>query len=852
MTENTGTTESPEPEEPQEAVRSLRRTWWSRPLTARSGTVRGHLTVFGTAALTLLGGVSVELLGNSLSDSLENSVLGPVVSVATFLMIGGAVLVVLVYSYTLWRGRRRTSLETPELPPDGSWLVWEPPHAQLYGREWEIDAALERARTGQMVAVAGPRDIGTSAVAHEVARRLDVGVDPATGRPARYRLDVRSRSSRGPAPVREVASRLFAGFGLDEPTRDDPASLEEAAYRLRSHLEDRRCVLLLDEVTSPEQVKWLVGPLSGARGITLVVAGEAKVAEAFGEEHVVWVQPLAVDAGLQLLHRELGERRTRFDETMLRQLVEACLGRPRAVMVAAHELVRRQIVVESKQDETVWNGQGRQADPGRRRQGRQDGPAELVQQLRSADHLGEQVLYRVWQATVERIKSNPEQEGGLSAAAWELLKALAGLAVTGLPEQAVLAIQRSRSRAALDELVANHLVREVAPHQFRMPQEVRTAVTHGLGEQEITRASNRATVRLMAYYADRASASAVALVVPATSQQAARWFRAEEPLLRVLVTEHYQSDLLQQVFSDLCQVVDALEVWYVRAQLPDLLHAVARRQLELAGVLGEHTVEALARIRLAVADRMRGELVSAERHLSALDRRCTGALEARRQNAWAVLRLAQFHEQVRNNGDQGAELLREAEIALSRCLRRLPVADRVGEIGVWVNLGLARLYQGELLSAMEHLTRAKSLADRLRYGPGQAHATEVLGAVDWACEARTTAMRRWQEALRHYRTLGADEGTGRCLQHLGRAVRAVPRLVDELRGDLAPRRQETADDVATRLLRQGAELRQGATGWDEPVLSAVPRPRPSEAGDGRGRPEPGSVGRAEPGEAPPV
>lgn len=330
----------------------------------------------------------------------------------------------------------------PLTPP-----VWHRPDP-LFGRDAEVRQALISVREAGYAVIAGPRDVGTSAVAATVVARLvDDGGDPRDVR----RFDLRSRSTSGPDDTIATAGRIVAAFGIDEPSEDTERVLSRSARRVVAALGERG-ILLLDNVSNPEQVAWLVRewPPGGAR---LVVAGETAVAKAAGDRAVeldaldrahlraIWDAELATpEAGVRSRLREwLGRRRDSADGVV--ELLDAGLGRPSAVKAFAQEIRRPGSTVTL------------------------DG---LLAALHSTGPL-DGPLERVWSAILNNIRA------GLSAEASWLLHALAELPVTGLTRGAVAALLDAADLAPLEELRIRNLVREQGG-RYRLPQEIRRAI----------------------------------------------------------------------------------------------------------------------------------------------------------------------------------------------------------------------------------------------------------------------------------------------------------------------------------------------------------------------------------------
>ena len=83
-----------------------------------------------------------------------------------------------------------------------------------------VRGIIDDLHAGGVVVIAGPRDIGTSAVARVVGQRI---LDESSAGPDHGTFfDLRSRSSGRPDDARAAAGRILSAFGLDEPADATP------------------------------------------------------------------------------------------------------------------------------------------------------------------------------------------------------------------------------------------------------------------------------------------------------------------------------------------------------------------------------------------------------------------------------------------------------------------------------------------------------------------------------------------------------------------------------------------------------------------------------------------------------
>ncbi len=716
--------------------------------------------------------VAGELIGNQANETAAGQTIGHYVLLVAIVVVP-AFLVAWAVLSVRERRRQRSPLASDETPPH---LLAPPPwhrREPLCGRDTEVRTAVRLVRASGVVAVIGVRDIGTSAVGQAVAQELidHHGVDPRTT----HRFDLRSRSASAPDDAVATATRVVTPYGIDEPSDDTDEVLARVAKELVAEFTAAGGTLLLDNVTTPEQVAWLVREWP-AEGPSLIVVGETALGDKLGVD-TVEVGPLSLEHLRELWHQEtkaaaprpsLFSRVTRPfthrqpPDAELDALLRASFGRPRAVLALAQEV------------------------------GRPGSKVELASLLTSLheDGLVEGPLERVWRAILANLR-----EGLSPNAAW-LLSALASLPVTGLIKGAVAAmLEVSDDPAALEELRVQNLVEEV-DGRYRLPQEIRRAITGTTNEDERKEIAARAVPKLLAFYRRFADQWGARLEVDPDAAQA--WFRVSEPSFRPLYTDTYlDDDLLARVLDDLCAIADALEVWYVRERTSSALLAVNSGLYGLVKRVGRPDLAALTAIRMGAAHRMArrfgeaaAQLDMARTHLAQVrDLRIQSQLTAREHQARALLALE------RQSGT--AEAFDEL-VALGR-----------DSTAVLINLGALRIAEGQLDDALEYLLQAEERAVDDGDAGGQAHSTELQGVV-LSKRNLVEAVRAWQLARSTFARIGDDQGEARCLQHLGTAALVDPTAAGQiLRGTPERLPDRDAAQVALVRLERAKALRTG-------------------------------------------
>ncbi|GAB3472594.1 hypothetical protein [Actinophytocola sediminis] len=747
----------------------------------------------------ILASVTSGQLGEQASQSWFGRVIGPLLLPvgSVVVVVAGAVLAI----HWLWEHRRRRPEEIEERrPPPIAPLAWYPPAYELFGRRDELAQARERVLGTGVAVLAGVRDMGTTAVAEHLTQWL------VTDQHARrvYRFDLRSRSTSEPDGPAAAAARIVAAFGIGEPADDTDEVLRRAARRLLEVLPAEPVVLLLDNVSTPEQVAWLVREWPAGGWPRLVIAGDISVGDA-AEHRTVRVAELALvhlreiwDAELDLpesvvrqrvaeLLRRLGGRVT---DDPVAALLAACAGRPRAVKALAQEI--RRLSSGSTAEEVV-----RRMHDDLRAAGPVIGPLE-----------------RVWTAILDNI-----HDGMSSQAVW-LLRALAELPVTGITRGAVAVIVEAGDQvpaagdalAPLTELRLRNLVQEQGG-RYRLPQEIRRPLVR-TGDQEDRRAAAlRAVPALVGYFAGYVEEWAGRLDVDTNT--ARTWFRNSEPSLRPLFDQDFYGDavLLDLVFADLCVIADGLDNWYVREQRSHSQLGVNRGLYELALRVRREDVAALAANRIAAAHRLArrfGDTTAwldiAQSHAKSTDDRTRAELEARERVERALLAASGPEPDTEAIGEAMAGLA-----TLRAAGRRLP-----GHAVRLVNLGVLAILGERPGEALECLREAEKVARDARDTGSEAHSVELQGtALAMRDGQLVAAVRCWQRARTIFGRIGENAGEARCLVNLAAAALNDVRLAGLLRfGRPTPLSTRDAAAVVLPLLERAKALRTGQPGTD--------------------------------------
>jgi hypothetical protein len=730
--------------------------------------------------------VTSELVGNQANETVLGQVFGKYVLFALVFAVPVAAVVVWLVLHL----RDRDELDEPE---EDSALEWPAPPKPppwhrpdpLHGRDSEVDRAVAMLLGSGIVVVAGPRDIGTSAVAEAVVQRLIDSKLAAADRTTRF--DLRSRSSARPDDARAAAGRVVSAFGVDEPADGTPALLADAGHRLVAALRDRYDVLMLDNASSPEEVEWLARHWPAHGRPWLVVAGESAIVPVVEHGTVLvgelgrpgllamWRAEVPATVGRRIwgrLNRRTGDARPEDLDVLL----EACFGRPGVLKAFIREILRPDSTVSIA---SVVAAAGSPGSP--------DG-----------------VLERVWTEMLDHVRD------GLSDSAVGLLHGLAELPVTALTKDAICAmLPLGSDLAPLEELRLRNLVRE-ADGRYRLPLEVRNAVSATTAEEIRRGYARQAIPALLRHYRGDASTWAARFGLGA---KAGDWFHDAERSLRPLFnSESYVDEqLLELVIDELAAIADALEGWYVREQQSGGLLAVNTALHALAERSGWPALAGAAAIRMATAHRMAGRLGDAGALLD-VAAACAAGLRHDQASELAVREHVERALLCMAGSGADPEGLASAEAELDRILATH--RDHRGATAALINLGALCLRQGRPADALRHLRQAERLANDRRDVGCRAHAVELQGiALSYQDDQLLEAVAAWRLAEHYFATIGEEQGEARCLQHLGTAALVDGRVAGQIRDNRStPLDERAAAVIALGLLERAKELRAGQPG----------------------------------------
>ncbi|MFC3503454.1 BTAD domain-containing putative transcriptional regulator [Micromonospora krabiensis] len=313
----------------------------------------------------------------------------------------------------------------------GNWLPR--PVTDFVGRGGTIERVLAETRrvegrTSAVHVIDGMAGSGKTSLAVHVAHRLaDRYPD------GQLFIDLRGHGGGDPVDPGVALATLLRQLGV--PGQQIPAELADRVDAWRRELANRRCVVVLDNAGSREQVL----PLLPVRPGTAIVVTTRRRLTGLGVGPPESLPVMTLDEGLELLARSAGPARVAAEPDAAAEVVRRCGHLPLAIRLAGSRLARRR----------SW------------RLG--DLAALLADGTRALGQLSEEerTLAGVFATSYE-----PLSEAGRRL--FRLMSLHPGGHLT-LPMAAALAgLPLDAAARALDELVDGHLVEEVAAERYRM------------------------------------------------------------------------------------------------------------------------------------------------------------------------------------------------------------------------------------------------------------------------------------------------------------------------------------------------------------------------------------------------
>lgn len=180
----------------------------------------------------------------------------------------------------------------------------------------------------RIVAISGKGGVGKSSLAIRVAHEL------ADAFPDGH-LYADMQAPGGEDPTATLLARFLRALGVSGPAV--PEDLQERVEMYRSRLADKRLLVVLDDVTSEEQV---VPLLPGSPTCAVITTSRARLSGLSGA-HWADVDVFDADMSLELLAKIIGSDRVEAERAASNELVDFCGGLPLALRIAGARLASR-------------------------------------------------------------------------------------------------------------------------------------------------------------------------------------------------------------------------------------------------------------------------------------------------------------------------------------------------------------------------------------------------------------------------------------------------------------------------------------------------------------------------------
>ncbi|MEU1885535.1 BTAD domain-containing putative transcriptional regulator [Micromonospora rifamycinica] len=583
-----------------------------------------------------------------------------------------------------------------------------------------LDTLLARATAagGPVVvsAVTGMAGVGKTALAvhwaHRVRRHFPDG-----------QLYVNLRGYSAASPVR--AAEALAGFlhALGVPAEQVPVDSGQAAALLRTMLDGRRMLVLLDNAASADQVRPL---LPGSAGCLALITSRDRLS---GLVAVDGAQRIDLDV---LTASEAGTLLTRIlptgrvaRATEITELATVCARLPLALRIAAANLI-------DQPDQSISAHTARLTAGNRLAGLRIEGDDQAA--VRAAFDLS----YAALPTPARRL--------------FRLLGTAPGTDVTVAAAAALAGIGESAAAHELDRLAAAHLVQQVTPGRYAFHDLLRIYALERANAEDPAADLRSATGRLYGWYRQRADAAAttvyphlvrlppdgtgpVAGTPPFRDAAAAMaWLEDEHPNLMRVIAHAAENDADPAAW----RIPDALRGYYQFRPHSDGLVAAASA-LRAAQQAGDQAGEAASRLGLASLHLRRGEYEVGLSHATAM-------IDAAHRAAWPEGLAAAY-------GTCGLVHLRAGRLAEGAELTRLAVSihERLGgperlstSLG---NLGVIYRDMGRLREAAEVFRQALALTRSTGMWMSAGISLSNLGEVQHALGRHGEALDHLREAL---------------------------------------------------------------------------------------------------------
>jgi tetratricopeptide (TPR) repeat protein len=694
---------------------------------------RPHRWQWVLTASIAIGSVVGGIASNILADMID-----PQLGIITWIIAGAGVVIAGVLGTLEVRSRRALESDAvvepaPPVPVQEAWVPTDLPDTTGFvGRRAVVEWLADTVRTEHAVALLGRRAVGTSACVVQAANAVRSHYPDG-----QLYLDLRKTDRRGTVRSlrpREVIDALCRKTGIDEAALIQATDLDAAAALLRTGLGDRKVLLVLDNVDSPDQVRPLLPP---ARRCRLLLAGSPALSGLNGVRVRRLAEPSTDDA-VELFVAAAGVagpvRRGLQSDPRVRGIVELAARQPHAVRVLGSWLAAQ-----------GWSAQ------------------DLLTALRHGLETG-----RV-DATLTLLASRDRAYAGLAPGTRRLVRLLA-LVPQPISRNAVAALagtNRGHTDRMLDQAADSAFVTVTPDGRYRLrPLLVPYARIHLLCD-EPPRRRVAAQARLVRYVARQAERSAESVLPdqPSGTDPGGGWFARHEALLRTLVCEPWgrpgalPADPPRGMRRWWLRLAVALCTWYATAGRLDDWAAVCSAVLKSPVARRSAAVAGWAHNERGAVYRWQGDP-----HRAAVELTRAVALRHRRGAAQSRTNL-------------GLALLDQGDVdgaldQLQRARQQRSPRDRAGQALTELGLGVAFLARDEPRFASRHLIRAANQFEAVGDRRGYAAALTDLALAQWWLGERLDAAQAWSAALECHPAVNDRQGHAAALLNAGAIVAA--------------------------------------------------------------------------------
>lgn len=531
-------------------------------------------------------------------------------------------------------------------------------------------------------------------------------------------------------PPQQALDGILKALGV-APERF-PDTLDEQQAMFRTLLSGRRMLLLLDNVSTPDQVRPLV---PGSAGCVVLVTSRNTVPGLVardGAERIL-VAPLAPQDAVELLRSTVGSGRVAAEPVSAKRIVDGCAGLPLALRLAAERIGTHPQLSLAAVAESIFGG----ADA----LDALDAGGDAASAVRS-------VICSSYAALHDDV------------ARLFRLTALHMTADFGIEAAAALANVPHRTAARLLEALTDaYLVEQWAPGRFRSHDLVRLYASELVASTDSVQERNDATDRMLQWYLSKAVAAARLLDGtagggPSGGEDGMGWLTAERDNLIAaaeLAADTGRDQIAWQLIDGLARFLNhgGMSIKQAIALYGTGLEAARRA----GDKLGEaHMLRGWA-VRLATAGDHSAAIELSARALAIYRALDHGSA------AWTLLNLAEYH---RRSGDLAAAV-RSGEDGLAL---HVSTGSLIGQGHALGNLSLIRLSQGRLAEAEDLAQQSLRLHRDARHPFGEGYALTALGLAHYGLDEAQAAIAHLKEALAVRTAINDKRGLAQTLQAL--------------------------------------------------------------------------------------